>query len=77
MNKTDPDFKFFEQKLPELLKDQKGRFALIKNQQIHGTYASVKEALQHGYEKFGNTEFLIQEITDELRVNYINSAFLL
>ena len=76
MNTINQDYKFFEEKLPALLKDHRGRFALIKDQEIHGTYSSVEDALKHGYEQFGNTDFLIQEITDEVRVNYINSAFL-
>lgn len=76
MKTINPDFEFFESRLPDLLKDHRGQYALIKNKEIHGFYASTEEALKHGYEKFGNTEFLIQEITDEKRVNYINSAFI-
>jgi len=75
MNKN-PDYVFFESKLPELLKDHIGQFVLIKDQTIHGFYSTIEEALKQGYEKFGNVDFLIQEITDEKRVNYINSAFL-
>lgn len=75
MNRINSDFEFFESKLPELLKDHRGQFALVKNKEIHGFYNSTEEALKAGYEKFGDTEFLIQEITDEKRVNYINAAF--
>lgn len=77
MKETDnKDFKFFESKLPGLIKEHKGQFVLIKDEKIHGFYLSVQEALQNGYTKFGNSDFLIQEVTDEKRVNYINSAFL-
>jgi len=74
MSQTE-DFKFFEKRLPDFLKENKGKFVLIKNKQEHGFYNSAEEALREGYNKFGNVEFLIQEITDERRVNYINTAF--
>jgi len=76
MNAINPNFEFFESKLPELLKEHRGQYALVKDKAIQGIYASVEEALKQGYEKFGNTDFLVQEITDEKRVNYINSAFI-
>lgn len=76
MNKTHPDFQFFETQLLELMKEHKGQFVLIKDKTIHGIYSTVEEALKKGYEQFGNTDFLIQEVTNEKRVNYINSAFI-
>jgi len=75
MKTINPDFEYFESQLPRLLKEHRGQFVLIKDKAIQGYYASVEQALKEGYEKFGNTDFLIQEITDEKRVNYINSAF--
>lgn len=74
--KLNPDFEFFESKLLELLKEHRGQYVLIKDKHIYGVYPSVEEALKSGYDKLGNTEFLVQEITDEKRVNYINSAFI-
>jgi hypothetical protein len=75
MKTINPDFEYFESQLPNLLKEHRGQFVLIKDKTIQGYYPSVEQALKEGYEKFGNTDFLIQEITDEKRVNYINSAF--
>ena len=43
MNKN-PDYVFFESKLPELLKDHIGQFVLIKDQTIHGFYSTIEEA---------------------------------
>lgn len=74
--KPNPDFEFFESKLLDLMKEHRGQFVLIKDKTIHGIYPSVEEALKHGYDKFGNTDFLIQEITNEKRINYISSAFI-
>lgn len=72
----DSDFEFFKSQLPELLKEHTGQFVLIKDQGIHGFYPSLEEALKTGYDKFGDAEFLIQEITDEKRANYLNSYFI-
>jgi len=70
MSTTNPDFAYFESKLPELLKEHRGSFVLIKDKAIQGYYTTVEQALKEGYEKFGNSDFLIQEVTDEKRVNY-------
>lgn len=69
------DYQFFESELPELLKEHRGQFVLIKDKALHGFFPSMEDALKEGYKKFGNNEFLIQEVTDEKRVNYINAAF--
>jgi hypothetical protein len=75
MSPLESDYQFFESKLSELLKEHRGQFVLIKDNTLHGFYPSMEEALKDAYKKFGNAEFLIQEVTDEKRVNYINSAF--
>lgn len=76
MKEMNPDFEYFQSKLPELLKEHKGQYALIKEKTIIGFYNSMGSALEEGYKKFGTANFLIQEITDEKHVNYINSAFI-
>ncbi len=72
MKNSHPDFEFFESQLAELLKEHRNQFVLIKDQQIHGFYSNVEQALKAGYEKFGNVHFLIQEVTDEKRFNYLS-----
>jgi hypothetical protein len=69
------DYKFFESKLSELLKEHRGQFVIVKDNALHGFFPAMEDALKEGYKKFGNAEFLIQEVTDEKRINYINSAF--
>lgn len=76
MTKLTSDYKYFESKLPELLKEHKGEFVVIKDHEIHGIYTTLEEALKHAYEKLGNTNFIIQEITDEQRMHYVNSSFI-
>jgi len=48
---------------------------LIKDISIKGYYPTLENALKDAYAKFGDSEFLIQEVTDEKRVNYLNSSF--
>lgn len=72
---TAEDFDFFKSELPKMLSDHKGQFVVIKDQTIYGYYPSIEEAVRDAYGKLGNQDFLIQEITDEKYVNYINAAF--
>ena len=52
----------YRQKLPEL-KDQEGRFVLIHDQQVDGTYTSYEDAITEGYAKFGLAiPFLVKRI---------------
>lgn len=56
------EVKTYEEKLPELLKTDTGRFVLIKEQNVVGTFAAIEDALQSGYEKFKNTPFFVRQI---------------
>lgn len=72
-----PDFQYFESIQHSLLNDHRGQFVLIKDRQTHGFYSSFGDALKKGYEIFGyHADFLIQEITDEQRINYLGSPFI-
>jgi hypothetical protein len=52
----------FEQKLPELVKTDKEKFVLIKEEQIIGTYTALADALKFGYEKFRDQPFFVRQI---------------
>lgn len=54
--------KYFETKLPELVRTDMGKFVLIKDEQIYGTYAALTDALKIGYEQFKEQPFLVKEI---------------
>ncbi len=49
--------KYFETKLSKLVKTDMGKFVLIKDEQIYGTYAALADALKAGYEKFREHPF--------------------
>jgi len=52
----------YRQKLPELRADE-GKFALIHDQEVVGTYTSYEDAIKEGYAKFGLTSrFLVKRI---------------
>jgi len=70
--KNEESFQFFESKLADLIRDHRGQFVIVKDGAFHGFFLSMEEALKTGYSKFGTSDFLIQEITDEKRVNLIN-----
>jgi len=74
---ADRNYEYFKSQLPTLLQSHKGQFVLIRNEQEVAYYPNLEEALKDAYQRFQDNDFIIQEITDEDRVNYINSAFLL
>lgn len=77
MTEINPDFQYFENIRPSLLNEHRGQYVLIKDRGTHGFYSSFGDALKKGYEIFGyHADFLIQEITDEQRINYLSSPFI-
>lgn len=72
----DKDYQFFQKILPQIISEHKGQFALIREEKIVSYFPSLEEALKSAYLKFQDDNFIIQEVTDEIRTNYINSAFL-
>ncbi len=63
MTCLDEEIRAFKRMLPELLSSDLGKFALIHNGKLIGTFTSKEDALKYGLEKIGNEEFLIREIT--------------
>jgi hypothetical protein len=51
------------QQLPSLLAEgEEGRFAVIKGNQISGTWDTYRDASQYGRERFGDEPFMIHRI---------------
>lgn len=57
-------------------KDLQGKYAVIKNQQVHRVFDSRDDAYAFALEKFGNTKFLIQQIGAEQTINYTTQALI-
>jgi hypothetical protein len=57
--------------LPQLLREQAGRFVLIKGAEILGTFPDRSTALREGYRRFGVVPFLVRQIVDPEPVVYL------
>ncbi|MBI5794383.1 hypothetical protein HZA87_04890 [Candidatus Uhrbacteria bacterium] len=53
----------YQSEKARLLAESNGKFVLVKGTDIIGVYVSQDDALQEGYRRFGNTEFLVKQIT--------------
>ena len=63
----------YEEKLPELLKMNSGRFVLIKEDQVVDTFDTMRDALRAGYRKFGSEPIFVHEISPvEEPLNFAN-----
>ena len=48
----------------ELVGKAKGRYVLIKDREIIGVFDTQNDAIQQGYEHFGNVPFLVKQILE-------------
>ena len=48
----------------ELLGNSKGKFVLIKDDQIVGTFENKMDAIRQGYERYGNVPFLVRQVVE-------------
>jgi hypothetical protein len=59
------ELEYFMSIKEELLKNHKGKFALIKGRELADTYTTWDEAFDAGVARFGNVSFLIKPIQEE------------
>lgn len=64
MTVLDRELQIFEEHRAELLGRARGKFVLIKADVIIDVFESVEDALKRGYTEFGNTPFLVKQVTD-------------
>jgi hypothetical protein len=66
----------FEEKLPELIKTDLGKFVLIKDVNVCGTFTAREDALKHGYQKFNKDAFFVRQILPGKQVlDFSNNQF--
>ena len=58
------ELNFFNQQRTRLLKDARGKFALVKDESLIGIFDSETAAIGHGYRTLGNVPFLVKKITE-------------
>lgn len=58
---------------PDLLASDTGRWVLVHGDKIEGVFDSQTAALSAGYEKHGNTPFLVRQVSQTDQVgNYVS-----
>ena len=68
--------RFFESKLPELVKSDAGRFVLIKGEEIKGVFIAQQDAIKAGYQLFRKEAFLVKQIIAvQQPLNFANNCF--
>ena len=61
-------------KLPELLKTDRNKFVLIKEDNVIGTFTAVEDALNYGYEKYKDKPFFVRQILQvQQPLNFVNN----
>ena len=58
------ELKTYEYHKANLLKSDRGKFVLIKENKIVGVYDTYDDAVKVGIDKFGNRPFLVKQILD-------------
>jgi hypothetical protein len=71
MSTLEAEMNTYKTLLPSLLAEQ-GRYALIFNGKLLGTFVSYEDALKIGYEKCGVTSFLVKKISADEHIAYFS-----
>jgi len=58
------ELRYFESRRAELLTQHKGQIALVKGEELIGTYSTTREAFTQGVRLFGNQPFLLKAIEE-------------
>lgn len=78
MNITDQNFLKFQELLPTILGDHRGQHALLHSGDIKGYFSSSLEAVKAGLERFGEGQFSVQQVGDQIDdlgfFSHVNSA---
>lgn len=61
----------FGARLPELLQHE-GKFVLIHEDQVVGTYVAYEDAINEGYKTFGLEPFLVKRIQAAEQVHFVS-----
>ena len=65
------ELKYFNDHREKWLVDHKGKYALVKGQELVGTFDTAENAYVEGVRRFGNTAFLVKQILDEEPVVHV------
>jgi hypothetical protein len=74
-NPLEQELAAFERTKGELLASHKGKFVLIKGDQIHGTFTTEAEAYEAGVKAFGAGPFLVRQVTEDAQAATMPALF--
>ena len=60
----DVELAYFQERREHLLAEHRGKYALIKEKTLVGTFDTHEAAYEHGVSRFGNVPFLIKQIRE-------------
>jgi hypothetical protein len=75
----DTERQFYSENLAEWLRQYPGKFALVKDRELIGTFDTAEEALAEGARRFGLEPFLVrrvQERADDVSVPALSLGIL-
>jgi len=76
VNLLKKELEVYEAQKAELVGKAKGKFVLIKDNEIIGIFDAKIDAIRHGYEHFGNVPFLVKQIVEvETPQNFTSNLF--
>ena len=55
--------KYFSEHLAELISQHSGKFVVIRDDELIGTFNTIEDALAEGARRFGLTPFLVRQVT--------------
>jgi len=66
----------YEAKKSELIGRSKGKFALIKDNEVIVIFDTKIDAIRQGYERFGNVPFFVKQIVEiDIPQNFTSNLF--
>ena len=70
----DTELKTYERHRNELLGTSEGKHVLIYEDKIIGVFDAKSDAIQQGYDRFGNVPFLVKQVLKiEIPQNFVSS----
>jgi hypothetical protein len=75
-NEVDRNYDFFQRNLSRYLKDNSGKYAFLKSEQLVGFFDGPGVAYRAGLERFQDKVFSVQKVTDEpVELGFMSLAF--
>lgn len=59
------EYAYYLSRKPELLRESRGKYALIKGRELAGIFETEEDALERGTRRYGESPFLIVRIDEE------------